>query len=74
MPLYRTLPSQVFSIFFNCKRPQKSDHQQQCSEADYFLLWKKGMPSTGRVQILQSRDTLDNVTFIPQLNMGKNSH
>lgn len=53
--MYRTLPSQVFSIFFNCKRPQKSDHHQQCSEADflimeegYALYWQSSNPSKQR--------------------------
>lgn len=47
------------------KDPQKGIYQQPCAEADYFLLWKKGMPSTGRVQILQNRDALDtHVTFL----------
>lgn len=59
----------MFGVCFNNSRPKDSVHQQLSAKADSFSVWKKAMPSTGSVQILQNRDTLDgNVTFIPQLN------
>lgn len=64
----------MFGVCFNSSRLNDSVHKERSAKADYFSLWKKGMPSTGRVQILQNRDTLDdNFTFIPQLNT-ENSH
>lgn len=48
----------MFGVCFNNSRPKDSAHQLR-ARADHFSVWKKGMPSTGSVQILQNRDTLD---------------